>query len=179
MNPIVPVQVFVSYSTNDLAYAQQVQRAIRNLGFRVFLAETSVSAGTSLASIREQLCHSHLFVLLWSDGASKSEWVRDEVGAAWGRRMPVIPALLTEGLELPPSLRLNGCKYLNAVTRNTESILNLQSAVIAWWQGWLQMHAAQRAALVEAQRQQQDAANKNFLGLVAIGALAAAALSSS
>jgi hypothetical protein len=171
MQPARAFDVFISYSTDDLEYARLVRRAVENLGFRAFLAETSLAAGERLQVIRNHLQRSKLLVLLWSESASKSEWVRDEVGAAWGANVPVIPVLLTSGLELPPSLRTSGVKYQNAVSKDSASLLDVQSAVIAWWQDVLARHAAHRAALEEQRRQQQAESTKAVLGIAAAGAV--------
>lgn len=167
--------VFISYSTSDIEYARLVQKAIRTLGFDAFLADNSLRAGENLAKIQKHIQASHLLIVLWSDAASTSEWVRDEVGAAWGAGKAVLPVHLTQGLALPPSL--SGVKYLAAYTKDTASILDIQASVAAHWNLLVQQHEAQRAAW-EAERQRKQAeSNKQALGWLAIGGLALAAFS--
>jgi len=166
-----PFDVFISYSTADIDYARLVMRAVTNLGFRVFLADKTLNAGEHLSVLAERIRRAKLVVLLWSEDASKSEWVRDEVGAAWGAHVPVIPVLLSKDLMLPPSLRATGVKYQDAVARDAASVLNVQSAVIAWWHSVLAAHASQQAALEEQRRAQQAETNKTVLGVLATGAV--------
>ena len=163
--------VFVSYSTEDLDFARLVARAVGVMGFRVFLADKTLNPGDQLGGLGETIRHARLLVLLWSEAASKSEWVREEVGAAWGAGVPVIPALLTKGLQLPPSLRATGVKYQEATARDAESVLNIQAAVIAWWQNVLAANAAHRAALEEQRRAQQAESTNTLLGLAGAGAV--------
>lgn len=112
-------------------------------------------------------------MLLWSEAASKSAWVRDEVGAAWGSKRAVLPVHLTPNLELPPSLA--GVKYLAAYEKDAGSVLSVQAAVAAHWNLLVQQQGQLRAVW-EAERQRQQAeANKQALGWLALGGLAIAA----
>ena len=62
-------------------------------------------------------------------------------------------------------------KYLDASGQDIGAILDVQGAVIAWWQDLLAKHAAERAGLEEQRRQQQAQATNQFLGLAAFGTL--------
>lgn len=171
MNVQRQYDVFISYATANLEFARLVKRAIEILGFRVFLADSSIAPGQHLPTIRGHLQRARLMVLLWSEDASKSEWVRDEVGAAWGANVPVVPVVLSKGVTLPPSLSAAGVKYLDGTAQDTKCVLDIQAAVIAWWQDQLNRHAAQVAAFEEQRRRQQQEATGQFLGLAALGAL--------
>lgn len=105
--------VFVSYSTKDLPLVARVQRVLADASIQVFIAEHTVHPGDSLAAkITTAIESCDLFILLWSRGSKESAWVEQEVGMALGRKKPVLPILLTHGLELPGFLM--GIKYLRA-----------------------------------------------------------------
>lgn len=172
----MPYGVFISYSTHDIDYARLVQRAVKTLGFDAFLADNSFRAGEHLAKIQGHIQRCHLLVVLWSEAAGKSDWVRDEVGAAWGAGKTVLPVHLTKNLALPPSIA--GVKYLEAYDKDTRSILDIQAAVAAHWNLLVQQHEERRVAW-EAERQRRQAeSNSKALGWLAVGGLALAALNS-
>lgn len=106
-------RVFISYSTKDLAVAAQAKQMLEQVGVEVFLAEYSLDPGSDLGlDIIRQIQTCDLFLLLWSKNARESEWVTQEIGAAFGRGKPTIPVVLDEG-ELPPGF-LRRLKYLPA-----------------------------------------------------------------
>jgi len=122
----------VSYSTEDLLLVERVQRVLADASIQVFVAEHSVQPGDSLAArITTAIESCDLFILLWSRGSKESAWVQQEVGMALGRKKPVLPILLTQGLELPGFL--SGIKYLRA-HQEVEGVL-----------AWLKQNVYERA----------------------------------
>lgn len=103
--------VFVSYSTRDLAVVVDLQELLGRAGAKTFVAEYSVPPGTSLpASILQAIKESDLFLLLWSTHAKTSEWVPQEIGVAKGAGKEIMPLVLHDGLTLPGFLQ--ELKYL-------------------------------------------------------------------
>lgn len=80
--------VFVSHSSEDAVVASQVASALRAQGHTVWLDESDLPAGASLASsIEAGIVQSNVFLLLHSAAASTSSWVSLEWQAALERTL--------------------------------------------------------------------------------------------
>lgn len=122
--------VFISYSTKDLAFANEVRDALAVVSVNAFLADVSLPPAARLSEIREAIRVSELFVLIWSMNASRSHWVRDEVGAAWGTNKRVLPVMLAKAAPLPPSLA--DVKYIPAYENRVAAVLQVQKIAKAF-----------------------------------------------
>lgn len=163
------MNIFISYSTTDIEYAKLVQYALRILGFEAFLAANSLATGRSLREIHDHLANSSCAVLLWSEAASKSQWVQQEVGAIVSRRLPTIPVHLTKGLAMPPNL--GDLKYLEAYEKDTASVLAIQARILVGWHRWIAAQQAEQQAF-EAERLRKQ--SEFVKGLLAVGGVIAA-----
>ena len=104
-------EVFVSYSSIDLATASALRAWIERAGAQAFIAEYSVAPSEALApKIEAAIRRCDLFVLLWSGNAAKSTWVPQEIGIARGLLKPILPIVLSEGTS-PPAF-IGELKYL-------------------------------------------------------------------
>jgi len=85
--------VFISYSREDRARAEQVARGLKLLGLDPFW-DTDIPPGQTWADyIEAKLAQCKAVVVLWSEYSTKSQWVREE--ARMGRdRAQLIPARL-------------------------------------------------------------------------------------
>ena len=104
------LNVFVSYSTQDLENVEILQKSLSGTGGNVFVAE-----------------HCDLFVLLWSQNAKASEWVSQEIGKAHSLDKRILPLILTKGLNLPGFI--SGLKYI-PVHENLEGAMNKAKKII-------------------------------------------------
>lgn len=108
--------VFISYSTADLAKANELKETLEKettTPFRVFLADSSVRPGDNLPKkISEAIRSCDFFVLLWSGDADSSKWVPQEVGQALAADKPIFPIVYKEGAHLPGFI--SNLKYLAA-----------------------------------------------------------------
>jgi len=87
--------VFVSHSGEDTWIAKQVAREIEACGARPFLDEAEIDAGADFEEdIRNFLERAHELVVLLTPWALERPYVWIELGAAWGRRIPIIALLL-------------------------------------------------------------------------------------
>lgn len=86
-------EVFLSYSREDRARAEQVAHALEAAGIDVFW-DNEIPPGTTWADyIEQKLSQCKALVVLWSQHSTKSQWVREE--ARLGRDKGVlIPAAL-------------------------------------------------------------------------------------
>lgn len=69
----------------------QIARAILEAGAEPFLDETSIPKGDNFKKrIHEGIRRCHEFIALFTPWSAKRSWVWVEIGAAWGKGIPVI-----------------------------------------------------------------------------------------
>jgi hypothetical protein len=87
--------VFVSHSSQDTWIAKQIAREIESRGAMPFLDEAQVDAGADFEEdILNFLERAHELVVLLTPWALERPYVWAEIGAAWGRRIPIVALLL-------------------------------------------------------------------------------------
>ena len=87
--------VFVSHSSQDTWIAKQIAREIEARGATPFLDESQVDAGADFEEdILNFLERAHELVVLLTPWALERPYVWAEIGAAWGRRIPIVALLL-------------------------------------------------------------------------------------
>ncbi len=87
--------VFISHSSADTWVAKQVAREIEARGATPFLDEAEVDAGADFEEdILNFLERAHELVVLLTPWALERPYVWAEIGAAWGRRIPIVALLL-------------------------------------------------------------------------------------
>jgi len=92
--------VFISHSGTDTWVAQQIAREIEACGAVPFLDEANIAVGDDFEDrILEALEEAQELVVLLTPWALSRPYVWAEIGAAWGRRIPIIAILygLTAG----------------------------------------------------------------------------------
>lgn len=87
--------VFISHSGADTWVAKQIAREIEACGAIPFLDEAHIDAGADFEEdILNFLAHAHELVVLLTPWALDRAYVWAEIGAAWGRRIPLVALLL-------------------------------------------------------------------------------------
>ena len=87
--------VFVSHSGQDTWIAKQIAREIEARGGTPFLDEAQVDAGADFEEdILNFLERAHELVAFLTPWALERPYVWAEIGAAWGRRIPIVALLL-------------------------------------------------------------------------------------
>ena len=82
--------VFVSHGGPDTWVAKQIAREIEARGATPFLDEAQVDAGADFGEdILDFLQRAHELVVLLTPWALERPYVWAEIGAAWGRRIPI------------------------------------------------------------------------------------------
>jgi hypothetical protein len=95
VNETVKRLVFVSHSSQDTWIAKQIAREIAARGATPFLDEAQVDAGADFEEdILNFLERAHELVVLLTPWALERPYVWAEIGAAWGRRIPIVAFLL-------------------------------------------------------------------------------------
>lgn len=90
--------VFVSHSGADAWVATQIAREIRRCGAVPFLDENDVDVGAEFEEqLLESISKADELVVLLTPWALKRPYVWVEIGAAWGRRIPIV--VLLHGLS--------------------------------------------------------------------------------
>ena len=95
--------VFISYSNQDEAFANFLYKHLTQEGLDVFLASVSIEPGqTWTDQIFENLKRAPWVLFLASKAASSSQYVQQELGAAFAQRKKVVPIIWDmEPSELP------------------------------------------------------------------------------
>jgi formylglycine-generating enzyme required for sulfatase activity len=93
--------IFISYAREDASVADALARALRQLGWRVFVDRSAIPAGTRFddwidAALRETRC----VLVLWSESSVNSEWVRNEAHEGLDRNI-LVPVALGDGVPIP------------------------------------------------------------------------------
>jgi hypothetical protein len=115
--------VFVSHSGPDTWVAKQLARGIVECGATPFLDEAEIHVGASFEEdILAFLERAHELVVLLTPWALARPYVWAELGAAWGRRIPIVallhgitPEELQSRPEIPILLKSKNIIPLNQV----------------------------------------------------------------
>jgi hypothetical protein len=126
--------VFLSHNTADKEFVRRLAAATAVTGAHVWFDEWTIRPGDSIPSAIDQgLAQFSVFALVWSDAASKSQWVRSEMHAALARWMVdqslrVVPVVI-DRTPLPPLLA--PLAYVNAMDadhlRAARQLLGIES----------------------------------------------------
>lgn len=165
---------FVSYSTRDLVWAQRVRNMFLPLGLEAFVAEESWRVGQSSEVILQAIRQTPIFVLVWSKAASESSWVRHEVGAAHGAKIPIVVFNVEPDVPLPEPIR--GCKYADVQKDSFEALLAVQHAVIAVYLNAIKIQKQEVARRREEERRVQQEKANAFGASLLIGGIGFAVL---
>lgn len=103
-------KVFLSYTESDAVIADQIANALQAGGSDVFYAKWSIAPGDSIVDkiFEDGLSEAKFFLVLLSQKSVESRWVREEINAAFVRRLEkltrLIPVII-EKCEVPMPLR--------------------------------------------------------------------------
>lgn len=106
-------KIFISYSTDDLAWVSKLTDELLEKGFDVFMADKKMQAGEYIDStIQKNIDNCNIFVVVWSSNSSKSQWVQQEIGFAKVFDKYIYPIVLDENCR--PNGFILGLKYFQA-----------------------------------------------------------------
>jgi hypothetical protein len=104
--PPASFDVFISFATADLAWAERVADALRAAGVTHWLAPARIDVGEDFVrEIASALERAKVMILVLSPAAAASPWVRREVTLAVSESRPVLP-LKVEAFDVPPEFRM-------------------------------------------------------------------------
>lgn len=103
-------KVFLSYTQSDAASADALANALQSDGADVFYAKWSIAPGESIVDkiFEDGLAEAKFFLVLLSPKSVESRWVREEINAAFVRRLEKLTRLvpvIIEKCEVPLALR--------------------------------------------------------------------------
>jgi hypothetical protein len=104
--------LFISYSREDLAFVERVERDLEDLGHTARRDKRSLQASNPFTQqIKDQISASDFFLLFWTPRSSRSKWVHKELNHALTEydtalRAKVVPILKDKRPEsLPKKIR--------------------------------------------------------------------------
>ncbi|MCY7397791.1 MAG: toll/interleukin-1 receptor domain-containing protein, partial [Sphingomonas bacterium] len=98
-----PLPLFLSYARPDRAVAEQLAERLEQAGHTVWWDALIEGGANFSSSIRKALDAADVVIVLWSDSAIESDWVRDE--AAQGRDRHRLVPLSIDGSQPPLGFR--------------------------------------------------------------------------
>jgi len=120
-----PCRVFLSYNAHDKDYVKSLAAALSMAGAHVWFDDWKIRPGDSIpGAIDEGLRNFDIFALVWSEAASRSQWVKREMESAVSRwietpEIRLVPAIL-DATPLPAILR--PIKYINGSDHNSPRV---------------------------------------------------------
>ena len=93
--------VFVSHGSDDLWVAAQISKELRYLDVSPFLDQTDIPLGTPdfQKVIHDNILSAHELIALFTPWSKMRSWVWIEIGAAWGRSIPILAVFYGMNLE--------------------------------------------------------------------------------
>ena len=111
--------VFISYARSTAAQAQSVAKALRGLGYSVWIDDDLPAHRTYSRVIEEQMTAAKAAVVIWSADAVQSEWVLSEANRAREDRKLV--QVITDKTRLPMPFDTIQCADLPGWTGDPEA----------------------------------------------------------
>ncbi|MFH1109570.1 MAG: TIR domain-containing protein [Planctomycetota bacterium] len=121
-------KVFISYTESDAGVADKLATELQQGGADVFFAKWSIALGDSIVDkiFEDGLATAKFFLVLLSPRSIVSRWVREEINAAFVRRMEkltrLIPVII-ESCEVPLALR--SIKWVDLTTKHDDGVRQL------------------------------------------------------
>ena len=98
--------VFISYSSIDEDFAEDVAQILEDIGIEYFLDSKDIDWGDHIVKeVQEGLSNCSTIVVIISPASLKSQWVLFELGYAMGRGKDVLPLLMHPSLDVPGYLQ--------------------------------------------------------------------------
>ena len=102
------LRIFLSYTTADKVQAHKLRGLLsQRPGLRIFTADTLSAGEDWVPKLRDELSQCDIFMVLLSPDSVDSDWILQELGAAWALNKPVIPIVTHRDMfsKIPLTLR--------------------------------------------------------------------------
>jgi TIR domain len=154
------MKVFLSHSTKDKEFVQQLADALTGAGFEPWLCEVDIEHGDNfVADIEEGLTQCDVALAVWSPDAAASNWTKEEWTSVLARQVTEqktrLGIILLREHPLPQLLRTKD--YIDARSDQAAAILE----TIQWLK---RRESVQRLSGVKAPIYLPDYRPKDFVG---------------
>jgi formylglycine-generating enzyme required for sulfatase activity len=95
--------IFISYARQDEAAARNICQALEKLGWSVWWDQKIPAGATFREDIQNELNNSKCILVLWSEHAIKSDFVKDEADV--GKEKKILIPVLIDNCEIPLGFR--------------------------------------------------------------------------
>lgn len=118
--------IFVSYNSADMPFADEMVHALESAGLRVWYAPGSVRPGIDYSEqIQKAIETASAFVVIISEAANQSDFVRAETEMAFSCRRPIFPVRTSPIMPAPGlALFLNLRHWTNAFGPGRRGVIN-------------------------------------------------------
>lgn len=123
--------VFISYSSNNNQIAQAVCHALEEAKIRCWIAPRNIRPGADYADCIDSAIHScKVFILIFSESAQLSKWVKSELNIAFDSNKTIIPFRIDPtSLHGAMRLILNDKHWLDAFPEPSKKFAELTNIV--------------------------------------------------
>ena len=99
-----PATVFVSHSSQDKHNVALIARVLENVGIGAWVDQEAIRGGERFPErIHDAIVEADRVIVLWSEAASRSDWVDKEISIALGAHRRIIPCRL-DNTGLPATI---------------------------------------------------------------------------
>jgi hypothetical protein len=125
--------IFLSHNSNDKNFVRRLANDLRANGIKAWVDEAEILIGDSLLDkIQMGISEMDYLGVILSENSVNSEWVRKEIEMAMtleieGRKVKVLPFLLSEDIEIPLFLR---SRLYADFSKNDRYVESLQSILL-------------------------------------------------
>lgn len=123
--------IFISYSSKQKSIADGVCHYLEENGFKCWMAPRDIPVGSDYGDlIDDAIKASQVVVLVFSESASISQWVRGEINVAFAENKPILP-FRVDDTEIKGSFRvmLNQMHWIDAFPVYSNKLPDLVGAI--------------------------------------------------
>ena len=123
--------IFISYSSKQKSIADGVCHYLEENGFKCWMAPRDIPVGSEYGDlIEEAIKKSKVVVLVFSQSASISKWVKGEINVAFAEDKPILPFRIDE-TEIKGGFRvmLNQMHWIDAFPRYADRLPDLVKSI--------------------------------------------------
>ena len=120
-------RIFISHVSTHKNQANELKRALENIGYRCFVAHDDISPSKEWQKeIIKALSITDVFVSMHYKGFEESTWCQQEIGFALKKGVKIIPLKF----EMDPKGFISSVQALNVKSKNFDEIANLINDII-------------------------------------------------
>ena len=123
-------EIFISYSSKDQQYADEIVAYLEQRGFSCFIAYRDIKAGESYdMRLIDAIEHAKIVVLVFSDNSDMSKHVKSEIAMAFDNETTIIPYKITGSKPTQLRYYLQTAHWLDATAPTTNHLQDLYNRI--------------------------------------------------